>query len=291
MTPVLRRSTLTALLLTLAMAAAITLAPVADAQPTWAPANQATITPGVQTYTDGAQCTSNFVFFGGGDVYIGQAAHCSGTGGPTETNGCDSGSLPLGTPVEVDGASRPGTLAYNSWLTMQSVDETDPDACSYNDFALIKLDPADHASVNPSLPVIGGPVGINTIGTSTGEFVHSYGNSSLRFGLSPLSPKLGISLGTTGNGWTHPHYAVTPGIPGDSGSAFLDDSGNALGVLSTLVIAPTPASNNASDVNRALNYMLSNGGPQVDLALGTEPFTPLTGGGLPVRGLLPILGL
>ena len=47
----------------------------------WAPADRATIHPGVQTVTDGAgQCTSNFIFTRGSDTYIGQSAHCSGTG-------------------------------------------------------------------------------------------------------------------------------------------------------------------------------------------------------------------
>jgi hypothetical protein len=48
-----------------------------------------------------------------------------------------------------------------------------------------------------------------------------YGNSGLRLGITQLSPKSGVSLGTSGGGWTHPAYTVTPGIPGDSGSAFL----------------------------------------------------------------------
>ena len=112
------------------------------------------------TFTEGGQCTSNFIFQDGSNVYIGQAAHCSGTGGQTETNGCDSGSLPLGTAVEVNGASRPGTLVYNSWLTMQSLGEADSDTCQYNDFALVKLDPADVGSVNPSVPGFGGPTGL-----------------------------------------------------------------------------------------------------------------------------------
>src|ERR1700712_6085854 len=60
----------------------------------WAPASSATIHPGVQTHTAGAQCTSNFVFQEGGSVFLGQAAHCSGTGGQTETDGCTSGSPP-----------------------------------------------------------------------------------------------------------------------------------------------------------------------------------------------------
>ena len=65
--------------------------------------------PGVMTFTDGAQCTSNFIFTdSAGGVYIGQAAHCSGTGGQTDTDGCLTQSLPNGTPVEVTGASQPG---------------------------------------------------------------------------------------------------------------------------------------------------------------------------------------
>ena len=85
--------------------------------------------------------------------------------------------------------------------------------------------------------------------------MYSYGNSSLRLGLRPLSPKTGVSLGTIASGWSHPVYTVTPGIPGDSGSAFLDADGNALGVLSTLAIAPLAGSNNVSDIGLALEYM------------------------------------
>jgi hypothetical protein len=101
----------------LATAALLLLPSVASG---WAPASTAKVHPGVQTFTAGAQCTSNFVFQEGSTVFVGQAAHCSGTGGQTETDGCTSGSLPVGTAVEVTGASKPGILAYNSWLTMQA---------------------------------------------------------------------------------------------------------------------------------------------------------------------------
>ena len=157
--------------------------------------------------------------------------------------------------MEIDGGSQPGTLAYSSWATMQAVGETDPDACAYNDLALVRIDPADHAKVNPSIPHWGGPNGLNTTGVAALSQVYSYGNSSLRQGIALLSPKSGVSLGTTGGGWTHPLYTITPGIPGDSGSAFLDAQGRALGVLSTLAIAPLPLSNNVSDLNKGLEYM------------------------------------
>ena len=130
----------------------------------WAPASQATVHPGVMAFTDGAQCTSNFVFTRGSNVYLGQAAHCSSTGGQTSTDGCDTGSLPIGTPVEVTGASRPGTLVYNSWRTMQARGETNANACAYNDFALVRIDPADVGRVNPSVPGFGGPTGVGAAG-------------------------------------------------------------------------------------------------------------------------------
>src|SRR5205085_1440544 len=151
--------------------------------------------------------------------YIGQAAHCSGTGGSTETNGCSAQSLPEGTPVTVGGASQPGTMVYNSWIRMQAQGETDPDTCAYNDLALIKLDPADVAKVNPSIPGWGGPVGVAPLGAA-GSDVYSYGNSELRGGVTKLSPKQGKVV--ENDGWTTSLYTVTPGIPGDSGSAFLN---------------------------------------------------------------------
>src|SRR3979490_1761694 len=73
----------------------------------WAPEGSATIHPGVMTFTGGSsfvngagQCTANFVFTdASGNVYLGQAAHCSSTGGDTATDGCSTQSLPLGTPI------------------------------------------------------------------------------------------------------------------------------------------------------------------------------------------------
>ena len=279
---------------TLALAASLALAlgiaagpTTAGAAPAYAPADTATIHPGVQTFTEGGQCTANFVFTDGTDTYIGQAAHCSSTGAATDTDGCTSGTLPIGTAVEISGADHPGTLAYSSWNTMQAVCETDPDACAYNDLALIKIDPADVAKVNPSVPHWGGPTGLNTDGT-TGT-VYSYGNSSLRQGITLLSPKLGLTSSTEGNGWTHVVNTVTPGIPGDSGSAFLDSEGRALGVLSTLGVGlPGGVVNNVSDLSRGLDYLHTHGTGTVanaQLVLGTEAFD---GDQLPLDTAAPV---
>ncbi|HSK49948.1 MAG TPA: serine protease [Solirubrobacterales bacterium] len=258
----------------LAGALAVTVAMLAPSTAiAWAPAKSAAVHPGVQTYTNGGQCTANFVFEDGAGVYLGQAAHCAGTGGQTETDGCSSGSLPLGTPVEVKGASKPGTLAYSSWLAMQGNGESDPDACAYNDFALVKLDPADVGNVNPSVPGFGGPTGLGTVG-GLGSTVYSYGNSSLRAGITKLSPKQGIVIQNEGNGWSHVVSTLTPGVPGDSGSGFMNGSGAAIGTLSTLQIAPLAGTNGVGDLGKELAYAQANGLAGLTLVPGTEAFKP-----------------
>lgn len=270
------------------LAAALSTAAPATAAPTWAPAGTAKIHPGTMMYTEGAQCTANFVYTdAAGTVYVGYAAHCAGTGSSTDTDGCQTQSLPLGTKVTFnEGGSLvsegtqvgSGTLAYSSWNAMRAAGETDPNTCAYNDLALVKVDAADVSKVNPSVPFWGGPTGIDTDGTAAGDRVYTYGNSSLRAGLSPLSPHTGISLGdqAADGGWSHPLYTVTPGIPGDSGSGFLSADGSAIGVLSTLGLAPLPASNNIGDLAHELAWARQHSGLKgLRLVPGTEPFSGL----------------
>lgn len=255
------------------MVVAVGVAQAAPA-PSFVPAASASIHPGVMTMTKGAQCTSNFVFYDASTVYLGQAAHCSGTGGAQETNGCSAKSLPVGTPVDVQGASKPGRLAYNSWVTMQQLGEKDSNACQYNDLALVAIDPADAGKVSPSIPRFGLPTGLITDGVKAGASVRSYGNSQLRGGIARLSPKSGVSLGQDSGGWNHTVFTLTPGIPGDSGSGFIDAEGRAFGVLSTLSLLPLPAANGVGDLARELAYMRAHGGPAAVLADSTHSPAP-----------------
>ena len=121
---------------------------------------------------------------------------------------------------------------------MQANGTADEETCAYNDLALVKLDPSDVGKVNPSIPDFGGPTGVGT--AAAGEQVYTYGNSSLRGGVTALSPKNGVVVERSPGGWSYSLYTLTPGIPGDSGSAFLNKDGAALGVLSTVAIAPLP---------------------------------------------------
>jgi hypothetical protein len=268
-------------------AALVTAAP-ANAAPTWAPADTAEIHPGTMMYTEGAQCTANFVYTdASANVYVGYAAHCAGLGEATDTDGCLNDSVPLGTKVDFtnDGSLVDegtivghGTLVYSSWITEHQLGTTDPNTCAYNDLALVKVDAADVSKVNPSVPFWGGPTGIDTDGTAAGDRVYTYGNSSLRAGLEPLSPHTGISLGddAADGGWSHPLYTVTPGVPGDSGSGFLSADGSAIGTLSTLGLAPLPASNNIGDLAKELAFAQQHSGISgLQLVNGTEPFSPV----------------
>jgi hypothetical protein len=240
------------------------------ASPTWAPAATAPIHPGVQTTTGSGGCTANFVFYDATNVYIGQAAHCSSQGLPNDTNGCTAPVLPLGTPVQIDGATAPGTVVYNSWIAMREAGVQDSNLCFGNDFALVKLDPADHARVNPSIPAWGGPIGLDP-SAGGGEAVYAYGNSSLRGGIGTLSRQFGFAVFESNGGWTHTVYMLTPGIPGDSGSAYMGSNGGALGVLSTI---SATLSNQVADLSRALQFMRDHSDlDTVQLANGTVPFS------------------
>ncbi len=231
----------------------------------WADPDDATIRPGVQMVTKGSQCTSNFIFTEGSDVYIGYAAHCAGLGGSTDTNGCLAGSEPYGTNVQIDGAQHPGKLAWSSWQAMIDAGEpTGSDACAYNDFALVLIDPRDHHRVSPSVLHFGGPTGLCN-GPGFGADVISYGNSGLRFGLDPVAPKQGISLGTSGGGWTTTVYMATPGVPGDSGSGYMTADHCAFGVTSTVALFPFALSNGISSLALGIQYAADHGGPNVQL--------------------------
>ena len=284
----------TRLLTSLATAAALLTATVlaspapqaqADLPARWAPAAKAKIHPGVQMYTKGAQCTGNFVFSDRvGRVYVGYAAHCAGKGEATDTNGCNTRSHPIGTRVRfaddgtlVTGGTTVGrgTLVYSSWITMHRRHTRSRAACEANDFALVRVDRNDRRKVNPSVPFWGGPTGLSKVGAPAGSRVYSWGHSSLRPGTA-LSPKVGESLGRTNRGWGWEVYTATPGIPGDSGSGFLDARGRALGTLSTVQIAPLAGANGLGDLEHELRFAQSYSGIRgLHLVRGTKKFSPL----------------
>jgi hypothetical protein len=250
----------------------------------WAPADRAQITPGVQMYTKGAQCTANFVFTDAARrVYVGYAAHCAGTGEATDTDGCQSGSHPLGTKVRfarggtlVGGGTTVGRgrLAYSSWITEHRLGTTDANTCAANDLALVRVAKGAVSKVTPTVPTWGGPTGL-AAAPAQGDQVYTWGYSSLR-PTDAVSAKTGLTTQRTNAGWGFEVYTVSPGVPGDSGSGFMDAGGRAVGVLSTLTLAPTVGSNGVGSLAKELAFAQRHSGIQgLRLVEGTEPFTGL----------------
>lgn len=282
-----RTRLLAALVAVLALGVTVLAAgPAADARRAWAPESTATIKPGVQMFTSGAQCTANFVFKDArGNVYVGYAAHCAGTGSSSETDGCKAGSLPLGTKVTFGTGGnlfRSGTtvgtgkLAYSSWISMQKLRTKDANRCAHNDFALVRVDAASVKNVNPTMPVHGGPTGLASPPLVARDKIFTVGNSSLRTGSA--SAKTGRVLNRT-PGTPVLAYDIqtgSPGIPGDSGSGYLDARGRAAGVLSTINVglSLTPVTNTMGNLVYELAWAQKYSGIKgLTLVNGTRAFS------------------
>ena len=250
----------------------------------WTPVGRATVTPGARTFIGEDQCTANFVFSDrAGNLYLGQAAHCSEA--DRVSNGCRARSRPLGTPVAITQGKANigmgqvvawGTLAYSSWVTMQRRHDHVIAQCAFNDFALIRLKRSDRHLVNPSLPFWGGPEGLADHEVATGEKIYGFGHSELRKAGSTGSRQSAITIADLpqADGWSHSFVAESPGIPGDSGSGYLDSSGDALGTLSSLRISYALI-NAIGDLHRELTYARKYSGLRgLRLELGTMPFDP-----------------
>jgi hypothetical protein len=256
-------------------------APTASAAaPRWAPASKATIHPGVRVST----CTANFVFYDSRYVYLGLSATCAPS---------------WGTKVKIEGASRPGTIVYDSGVV---------GCCGNhpNDFALVRLDNADKGKVNPSVPFWGGPTGGGGR-SKTGNLVYSYGNYVSPSDSTDRSPKVGVDTSpvetnvtfadkaqravhhpfreTSTGGWTHYAQMVLPAAGNyecdprsdelcgaDMGAPVLDARGRAFGVLGAWA---HDTSSRVTDLTKAIAYMKAHTSlDAIQLAKGTEPFLP-----------------
>lgn len=187
-------------------------------------------------------------------TYVGMAAHCVGAANNSDSdlNGCHAsvGSLPLGTtvyfyqgvsggssigPIGIGNGSNGtrigvGVLRYSSWLAMKKArTNVNSGACNYNDLSLVEVKAPYLKQVNPTVPYFGGPTTIAGL-PGVGAKAYTVGNSSLR----------GTERSTTGTVDDHSLWEdilsqQDPGVPGDSGSGYMNARGQAVGVLSTCI--------------------------------------------------------
>ena len=260
----------------LAVAASLGGASTASAEPTWAPAASATVHPGrhdVHRRRPVHRRTSSSPTAPTTSTSARPPTARAPAAAPTPT-AASTQSLPNGTPVEVTGASQPGTLVYNSWNAMQQAGETDADTCAYNDFALIKLNAADararstrRCRRSAARPRIGQT-------TATLDDVYSYGNSSLRQGITcsrPSAARASAPRAAAGRTSSTPSRRASPATPA---RGFMDATRAARSASSPRSSSPRwPASNGVSDLPEGARLQRAHGGPDVTLANGTEPFT------------------
>lgn len=285
----------------------------------WAKPEAARIYPGVQVASLVGGCTVNFVFINPNatKVYVGTAGHCLvnppvGDNSPPPTEaGQYCKYLPPAPAAEDFGAyfghnltyrdenpAQPwdakGVYVYNSWLAMKASGETDNQACSSNDFAIIEVDPEYIHLVNPTMAGYAGPHGIAPGVPATGDKSYTSGGTHFRQrGTNPAEEALPVGMDATrhregiindmaafpvSSPWyTHAYY-TSHCLPGDSGSPTLDDGGQATGLV-TAMDNGRMAACRITLLQPALDYMASHGGPP-DLIL-VDGLTPFTGGLLP----------
>lgn len=229
-------------------------------EPEWGSPTGKGLRPGINMQFQNAGCTTSFLFHQNWTwFYLATAAHCVADGTNEATNGCDAilADTHRARLTLDDGGTAAATVIYSSWATMQRINESNPDACKGNDFALMQIDAEDMDEVHPASLHFQAPTGLAAGPTST---VYGYGASSLKSGIEQVHPKEGRHIGMANGGWSHHVYLATPGIPGDSGGHIMTNDGKALGVASTIIIYPTVASNHYTDIAKSLEYMQTHEG-------------------------------
>ena len=233
------------------------------------------ITPGALMITsvsaaESSACTAAFVFRNAKATFLSYAAHCAIPTQDKHRTGCEYETLPLGTRVEIrgaDGSRAYGSLAYSSWRTMQAIGDTQDERCRFNDLALVEIDAADVSSIDPTVPVVGGPTGLVRSAPGRFEQVVSYQPYATD---PPL--KQGVTLGVGGGGWTHRIDVSPPANLGDSGSGLLDADGAAFGILATRYLDRL-ATSGVTDLRLALTYAERYGKVgDLELVPGRMPF-------------------
>lgn len=238
------------------------------------------IRPGVEVVADGASCTSNFLYrLNAETVYLGVAAHCFSPDTNSGIDACETANLEIGfDQVIVENASRPAVLVYSSWRAMQEVgEEPGSNACTFNDFALVKLHPDDIPNIHPATRAFGGPTALAAGTAAVGEGIYLYGQSALHLGIPQLETMTGSVVAIEGEGWSYDVATDTPALPGDSGGPVLDSQGRALAVTSALSagVRADPLRNGVVNLSRALAYAKEHGFIDQGVSLLTfEQFDP-----------------
>ncbi|HEV8359181.1 MAG TPA: hypothetical protein VGR28_01870 [Candidatus Thermoplasmatota archaeon] len=200
-------------------------------------------------------CTMNFIFRDQvARLYFGTAGHCFDGNGVGRTAGIVNVGNNVGTVV-YDGHRNPGDVP---------------------DFALLRVDPAFYADIDPTMCHWGGPAGLNTF-PSFGQTTHIYGFGLVYGQAAVTRARVGDVMGATSSEVTYLGFAQ----PGDSGAPVVTGDGKAAGihVRSSLsipgVIRIDPSPKYMTRVDAAIAGAEAATGLDLTLVDGNEPFNLL----------------
>jgi len=236
----------------------------AAASPHWAPAATARIHPGSSVVIAGTSCVAGFVLRSGHRVFLSVPASCTGVSSGKPTDGCSEAQVPGGTPVTIQGARHPGTIVYSSFTQMQLHSETRRNRCQNNSLSLIQLDRRDVRRTNPSVPLLGGPVGVATSAPPQGAQLYAYIKSSTT----------AVATKSKAGGWAQEMVPAASAGTTDLGSPVLTSNGKALGMV-TIVQQTNAGPSVVSRLDHELRYLRRiRGFHHVHLVSGTASYKP-----------------
>lgn len=174
------------------------------------------------TQPDGSfLCTANYVWTSGGATYLGSAGHCFLPAAATATHGPGADYNPALTSVRVcvAGCYFGGELGFVFTGTMVNLGpvayarQVDGGVRVGNDFGVVQIPSALLGQVRPSMPVWGGPVGVDTVFLLQ-DLCH-YGQGVIYAETFATMGRTGFGLADFGDG---SYGAILAGGGGDSGS-------------------------------------------------------------------------
>ena len=253
------------------VAGLLVIAPGGPASASWGPTPTAaarTIGPGTQLVTAGRSCSASFVFRDARKrLYLGYAASCATRTPVTGAVSCRTRPLPLGTRVRIADRGRTiahGRLAYSSLRALRRAGVTDAATCAANDFALVELRGAARRKVSTSVPYWGGPAGLGAL-PAAGSTVFGLARPARSARMLPRAGAVTASTATTAT-------VSSPLASSRStrGGGFLDESGRAVGILTT---STTSGDNVVVSLADAVAFARHHGVRGLRVARGHDAFS------------------
>lgn len=230
----------------------------------WAPPAKATVHPGVTVTIAGVKCVAGFIVKQRHRVFLTLPASCSGVSDGQPVDGCVSAQVPVGLKVPIEGARHRGTIAYSSFTEMQLSGERRINRCTNNSLTLIRIDRRDVKRTNPSLPVLGGPTGLQPDATAApGQL------TVLLSGAATTAQ----ATSTTAGGWAHGLVIDGQADNLSVGSPVVDPDGKAVGMVTVVPFHGLAGESTVSDLARELRALRRTPGfHHVHLVKGTQDF-------------------